>query len=59
MCVYICILCLIQLCFQNLSGFITIAPKSQLANLSLAYSYNYIGNVLDIFLTDPLTFTKK
>lgn len=49
MCVYICILCLSQLCFQDLSGFITIASESQLANLPLAQSCTYAGNMLGFF----------
>lgn len=43
------ILCLTQLCFQGLSGFITIASKSQLANLPLVQSCTYIGSMLGFF----------
>lgn len=35
--------------FSLIFGFITIASKSQLANLPLSQSYTYIGNVLDFF----------
>lgn len=50
MCICICILCLSQLYFQYFSGFITIASESQLANLPLAQSCTYTGNMLGFFL---------
>lgn len=38
----------IQLCFQDSSGFITIASESLLVNLPLAQSPTNLGNVLGI-----------
>lgn len=57
--IYICILCLTQLCFHELSGFITIASKSQPANFPLSQSYTYIGNVLEFLFNRSPDFYEE